>query len=133
MKKVLVLVLSLVLVGLCCVSFSQITAEAKKADACVEDEAPGKVLADLREIGQKTAEMNERVRAGKGTEKEIKLDSHWPMSMYVDETDSILVRVAVDSPEEFDEVIGLFKELIGDYDKVVYESATREEMTFTDY
>ncbi len=91
------------------------------------------VMENLREIGRKTAEMNERVRAGKGTEEENELDSHFPSSMHMAYTNSILVRVAAESPEEFEKTVSLFKKLIGDYPDVEFETATEEELNLKDY
>lgn len=85
------------------------------------------VMGVKSEIGQKVAEMNQKVKAGKGTEKEIELDSHRPAVIYMDPSNSILVRIAAASSEEFESAVKLFKEVIGDYEAVFFERKIPED------
>ena len=92
-----------------------------------------KTMELLQEINSKISGINISVVNGKGTAAEKELMAYYPCTHYDHLSNRISVSVSAYDEETTEYALKLFKELVGDYAGVLYNSCAKENVTFDYY
>ncbi len=87
----------------------------------------------LSHINAKIIEINEHVQNACGTDEESAFMGYRPCISYYDQSNSILVQMAVIDENDFAYAKGLFIKLVGSYEALSFEACGKDELNFSFY